>query len=104
MMKEKKEKMSLNEPVSIDEAITLCPHEFIVMKVTEFDQNHSPTRGIIVAHGTDENVVNEQLSKSEESDAHYYFFTGYRRIHTDEELMQAIEETKDKGADVHRLW
>ena len=94
-------KAATTKPISIDEAIALYPGKWLLMKVTEFDESHIPSHGVIVAHGTHRKVskkLDELWPIGGKLDGTYYQFCanpgGHPRGRTGEDLRKALERAE----------
>lgn len=85
----------------MDDAIGLHSGEWLLMKVTGFDEDGLPSRGQIIAHSKSHARVCNELIKigaGGESGDRFYLFQAYPRIRTGEELRRAIAEAWRTGA------
>lgn len=88
--------------VTVDEAADLFPGEWILMRVTEFDEHHTPVRGEIVKHNRSSSRVWAELGKrlvplGEKPKDHYYLFHGFPHLHTGEAFRAAIARAEREG-------
>lgn len=106
MEKERQQQMKEQDfaraPVSIKEVTALHPGEWVLMKVTDFDQNKLPSRGHIIAHWTAYNRnISVSLSKmlsSKEPGARYYLFSAHDYARSGAELRKALDGAAREGA------
>jgi hypothetical protein len=84
------------EGCSIDEMIARYPGEWIVMRVTEYDERHLPARGALIAHTSSrreaQRIWGDEIPRSKPGDGRLYLFDAYPRITTGEELRKSLAE------------
>jgi hypothetical protein len=84
------------EICSVDEVIERYPGEWIVMRITEYDERHLPARGVLIAHSpsrrTAQRIWGEELSRTEPGNGVLSLFDACRRITTGEELSASLAE------------
>ena len=51
------------EELSFDEAVARYYRQWILMKVTAFDEYHWPARGVVLFHSPDPEAVAEEFAK-----------------------------------------
>jgi hypothetical protein len=94
-MQKPRAKSQPTEIVSVDEAVDLYRGEWILMRVTRFDEKREPLAGVVVAHARSHGRVFTKLSKemeAKEPRASYYIFLGEPRGRTGEDLRKQLEE------------
>ena len=91
-------------PISVDEAADLYPGEWILMKLTAYDENRLPAAGWILAHGKTRRSINKTFVKALEEDLNpalpYYIFQGYHYLRTGErwqEVLDKLAYSEDNG-------
>ena len=88
------------EIVSVDKAVDLHRGEWIVMRVTSFDEKKMPLAGQVVAHSRSHSrllkKVATTLAEAKKQQAHYYIFLGEPRGWTGEDLRRQLEELADQ--------
>jgi hypothetical protein len=88
------------EPVSIEEVNARYGGQWVLLKITAFDENHLPSHGHVVAHGSEKRVgkvLDGLASTPERWEPPYYFFCAYPRIRSGEALRAAIAEAAKQG-------
>ena len=95
-------KVSTLPTVTVNEATDLFPGEWILMRVSEFDEHHTVTRGEIVTHNRSHARVWATLGKRlspppEKPKDLYYLFHGFRHLHTGEAFREAIANAERLG-------
>jgi hypothetical protein len=88
------------DTVSIEAVRTQLRGEWVLMRVTRFDESRDPTHGRVVAHSFDEEEVSKALPPRPEppapSDGPYYMFRAEPRIRSGPEFEQAAQELIDQ--------
>lgn len=84
------------EERSFDEAIALYYREWVLMRITAFDEHRRPARGLIITHSPDRAAISEVFKKQPPTakDAPYqpyYVFKAYPRVRPGETFEQAEE-------------
>lgn len=97
------------ETVSVDEAAILHDGQWILMKVTELDDNRLPFKGIVVAHDRSRAKIAErhiaEITPEREAGARYYVFEGVPYVRTGAQLQEAIKAARRAGVtDAWRRW
>ena len=91
------------DTVSIDQAGDDYPDEWVLFRITAFDEKHVPSHGHVLAHSPSDDVLCQTLvslaSQSEKMDAQYYIFYEGQLIHSGEEMRRAIMEAAEQGAE-----
>jgi hypothetical protein len=96
------------EPLPLDEVIARYTDKWILLRITAYDEQHVPSEGHVVAHGSRGRVgrvFSELAANPEKWDPPYYIFSAYPRIRTGEGFRAAIDEIArqvDSGA--RKLW
>jgi hypothetical protein len=84
------------EVCTIDDVIARYPGEWIVMRITEYNERRLPARGVLIAHSpsrrTAQRIWGGELSRAEPGDGVLSLFDAYRRITTGEELRASLAE------------
>jgi hypothetical protein len=104
----------VNQPVvSVDDAGATYSGEWVLMKVTDFDENKNPARGYILAHSPSRSRITkafgrEPLNSLDPTSADhrpYYVFKAYPNAHTATRLDDLLARLAHEGVeDVPRLW
>ena len=92
--------------LSFDEVIRCHLGQWVLLRVTAFDDSHIPSRGEVVAHGPEKRVrkVLESLG-GDRWNPPYYIFCAYPRVRSGEALRAAIAEAARQGdAGARRPW
>jgi hypothetical protein len=91
----------INVSVSIDEAIALFPGQWILMKVTTYDQDHCVSHGEVIAHGSNK-TVEKALSRlsamGKSPPPSYYLFSAVARLRTGADLRAALDDAANAEA------
>jgi hypothetical protein len=95
--------------LSLDEAIALYHGEWVLMKITAFDQHRSPARGIVLAHSSSRDRISDALCNEpsragwspETPRQPYYTFKAFPRAHVGESYEQAQRRFQAQVAQVH---
>jgi hypothetical protein len=90
--------------MSVNEAIARFRGEWVLMKVTEYDEDHWPSQGYVVAHSSDRGKISEAVRREPPrgklppgAPRHmYYVFLAYPRA-------RSLAEYKDMGGDDYPL-
>jgi hypothetical protein len=96
------EDANLSEPPSsLDEIIATYAGEWVLLRVTAFDEDRFPTHGHVLAHGSSQKRVVHKLVKfagedREDSGAEYYLFSAFPRARPGEEVRQALREIDEE--------
>jgi len=98
---------TLSREVSFDEAIALYYGEWVLMKITEFDEHHVPVKGFVIAHSPKRGDVSVALAaeppRVEGSPYQpYYAFNAFPRVHIGETFDQAVERFAAQRAAVEQ--
>jgi hypothetical protein len=84
------------EICSIDEVIARYPGEWIVMRLTEYDQRKLPARGVLIAHTRSrraaQRIWGDEIPRTRPGDGVLSLFDAYPRITTGEELRTSLAE------------
>jgi hypothetical protein len=95
-------KNRLPELVSMDDVRTRYCGEWVLMRVTAFDQDNLATQGHVVAHGSRKHVdtalAKVSLNTKEGTGHPYYVFSAGPQARTGEELRAALAEAAEKDA------
>jgi hypothetical protein len=91
---------SSGEFMSVNEAIARFRGEWVLMKVTEYDEDHWPSRGYVIAHSPEREGISEALRHEpprgtlppEAPRLMYYVFLAYPRA-------RSLAEYKAMGGD-----
>jgi hypothetical protein len=89
-----------SEVVSVDEVQTRLRGEWVLMRVTRFDETRDPTHGIVIAHSVDRDEISRALpprpAPPAPSDGPYYVFFAEPRIRSGPQLDRAAIEELNK--------
>lgn len=93
---------------SLDEVIALYYGEWVLLKVTGFDEYHEPAKGLVLAHSPNRAATSEVLAREPPRSAlppdapyqPYYTFMAYPFVHVGETLEQARARFADQRAAV----
>jgi hypothetical protein len=86
----------------------MYPKEWVLLRVTAFDQDRFPTHGHVLAHGSSHKRVAHKLAKfgveaGPETGTHFYLLSASARARPGEELRQALREfDQEEGVDPFR--
>ena len=84
------------QEIAFDEAIARYYGEWVLMKITEFNEHHEPVKGYLIAHSPRRGDLSEAL-KTEPPKVKgspyqpYYPFKAFPRTHVGETLEQAFD-------------
>ena len=95
--------------LTVDDAASRHPGHWILMKVTEFDENRLPSKGIVVAHDRSRKKIADrhirEISPRRETGARYYVFEGQPYARTGSGFQETIREAAAAGVtDAGRRW
>lgn len=84
--------------MTVADAIDRFRDEWVLMKVTEKDEHHWPTKGYVLAHSRDETEVTTALAAEpmpearppDEQTPPYYVFNAYPRLRSGPEYVAAV--------------
>lgn len=76
---------------SVDEVIGLHANEWILMRVTEYDEDKWPAKGIVVAHSPYREALPGALAADDLSDTHYVF-KAVPHLRSGPDFDQAVKE------------
>ncbi|HVX30182.1 MAG TPA: hypothetical protein VHA53_06850 [Nitrolancea sp.] len=83
-----------NEDVSVDEVIASYEGEWILLRITEYDERHRVTRGAVIVHDPDNEKIWDMWAKlkneSPDSDDCYFIFQARPVIRTEKELLEFL--------------
>jgi hypothetical protein len=86
---------------SIDEVIARYPGQWIVMRVTEYDERHLPARGVLIAHARSRRAAariwGDEIPRTKPGEGVLSLFDAYPRITTGEEARRSLAELRDQG-------
>jgi hypothetical protein len=86
--------------VSIDQVARDYPDEWVLLKVTAFDDDHVPARGRLIAHGSNHERIwdtfAQMVSPGEKLDMPYFIFQAGQRISSG--ARRALAEAGEEGA------
>jgi hypothetical protein len=94
-----------SELLSIDEAEARFAHEWVLFKVTGFDENQAISHGYVLAHSKSRKKLSEVVKRVhvEDPDALLYTFYGGSMILSPEEWQKRLRELKDIPR-INALW
>ena len=96
--------------MTFDETVESFADEWILMLVTDFDEDHIPARGRVLAHSRSRTQISKVLARQprpsqvpvEAGNGPYYIFVAYPRIRSGEELRQVLERAAaDPSLEAH---
>ena len=95
------------QELSFDEAIALYYGEWVLMKITEFNEHHEPVKGFLIAHSPKRGDVSvalaaEPLRVEGSPYQPYYTFNAFPRVHVGETFNQAVERFASQRASVEQ--
>ena len=97
-----------SEDLPLEEVIRRSDGRWVLLRVTDFDEDHVPSRGHVIAHGTNKHVhaaIRTILSEGGGLTDPYYLFAAYPRVRSGAGLKAAIEVAAKEGdARARRLW
>lgn len=84
------------EEQAFDDVIALCYSEWVLYRITAFDEYHDPARGIVLGHSHDRAAMSEVLKQQPTTPEGapyqpYYTFKAYPRVRPGETFEQAEE-------------
>ena len=95
-------------PVSVDEVIQTYPGEWILLKITDYDESKWPSHGHVVAHSKSHARVwrrlAEVVSRYGWADLPYYVFSAYPHLKTGDEVRQALKNLQEEYTDDSFHW
>lgn len=84
----------------LDEVIRRYDGRWVLLKVAGFDEDHVPSSGHVIAHGTNKHihaVMRTIISESGGLTDPYYLFAAYPRIRSGAGLQAALEVAAKEG-------
>ena len=89
---------SLPEPLSIDEVNRLYPMEWVLLKVTDVDEEGVISAGQVIDHTVHRGKLNKAVKRAHEQDpdAHICIFLGGTRRASGEDLRRALAEFAER--------
>jgi hypothetical protein len=85
-----------NEEMSVDDVIENYEGEWILLRITEWDEHHNPSRGAVIVHDLDNqpiwNMWAQLKDESPDSGDRYYIFQARPVIRTEEELLKFLRD------------
>lgn len=89
------------QTISVDEAAQRFIDQWLLMRVTEYDAQHLPHAGVIVARGPSRESIQSATvaaGKAQEQGASYYLFQAFRPLQTTEEWRATLAASARRGA------
>jgi hypothetical protein len=90
----------VNADVSVEAARTQLNGQWVLLRVTRFDEHRDPTHGKVIAHSFDRDQVNRALpprpAPPVPSDGPYYIFRAEPRSRSGPEFERAAQELIDQ--------
>lgn len=87
--------------VSIDEAIAAYSGEWILLRILSYDEYHVPTRGEVIAHGSNRDIrraLAQIPPRSRRAGVQYYLFSASPRARTGAEFRAALADAATQEA------
>ena len=81
------------EPLSVEDVVTQYRDQWVLLRITDYDEDHWPSEGHVVAHGSEKRVhkIFAALASTPGAwDPPYYLFCAFPRGRTGDDLRAAI--------------
>jgi hypothetical protein len=85
-----------SEPLSLERIENQYNGQWVLVKITAFNEYHTPIEGRVIAHGTRKRInktLTEVASPGQSPDAHYYVFSAGAFIRPGAEAMRHLIES-----------